>query len=728
MNPTLNLAGYGQSSITNPINVPGTQVPAPSVSSPSNLIPAPVPAIKLSTPVTPTVVTPQAATKDLQGIQANLQQTQAQIAAQAQKVAADKAAADAKTAADAAAKVVSDKAASDAALTSAKTNALNGGYSPNLTNQLSRGNDQIDTVTSNPDGTTSTVTYKDGTSQNVQGQYGTGSNSTQTSLQSSADSLSAQMLKNAQTTFNTITNYQNGTIPLTAGEQAQVDGLKQQFQTLIDQQTLANTGAAGIANVRGYQTGAAEYDPTFQTEKIGAIVSAGANKIADLNTKMTSSVATLEQGFKDNDIKAVQQANDAYQSAAKDRLAEINKQVDAAAQVVKDAAAAKQAETDKLNTAKLEAVKNGAPKALVNGATDINDLINKAGDYMQTATGTLGDYLQYNKDAQASGITPTDFSTFKAAQDAQASKLKVSEAYGTAFATAKGKAAGENAGGGSPQVNSPVESPLGITYNIPASIAPYAGFAQNGVKYVDLSNFAGTPTEKNAVVNAAQAAGYKVITNKNSAADVQNITDAFSKMAIIKAAFDPQAQDNFVARDTYGAALTKLAQFAQTNPDAAAIDTFNDSALDILKAMSGTQGFRGGQSIIAAVKSTFPQITDTKAVADQKIKNIEAQINARQEALVGKPSAADQLLIGEAKAKDSIKGFVGADSNRAAKMNSDATVLQQTLGRIPTAAEFIEAYPEYSSSPASSSASPQQGQSNGMIGGFGSGFSMGTNI
>ena len=120
----------------------------------------------------------------------------------------------------------------------------------------------------------------------------------------------------AQHVQDTITNIQNGTTPLTAGEQAQIDGLKAQFQHLIDQQTLQNTNASGVANIRGYQTGAAEYDPTFQAKTIGGIVAAGNAKIADLNTKMASAVAQMTQSFHDNDIKAVTDAWKLYNDAA----------------------------------------------------------------------------------------------------------------------------------------------------------------------------------------------------------------------------------------------------------------------------------------------------------------------------------------------------------------------------------------------------------------------------
>lgn len=162
------------------------------------------------------------------------------------------------------------------------------------------------------------------------------------------DQANADYQTQAKQVQDTITNIQNGTTPLTAGEQAQVDGLKQQFQTLIDAQTLQNTGAFGVAQMRGYQSGAAEYDPTFQVKTIGSIVSAGNAKIADLAIKEASAVATLTQALRDNDIKAVQDAWSVYKDASTARTTALQKVIDSTQKAIADAADAK-AKADQYN-------------------------------------------------------------------------------------------------------------------------------------------------------------------------------------------------------------------------------------------------------------------------------------------------------------------------------------------------------------------------------------------
>lgn len=192
---------------------------------------------------------------------------------------------------------------------------------------------------------------------------------TDTSSPTLSDPADRQVLAQAQAEYqtqaksvqDTILNIQNGVTPLTAGENAQVSGLQQQFQQLIEQQKLVNTGATGLGNIRGYQTGAAEYDPTFQVKTIGSIVSAGAAKIVDLQIQEAAAVAQLTQSFKDNDIKAVKDAYVIYQDAAKQRQDALQKTIDDTTQAIKDAQDAKiKADTYALDVQKFQQTKDQA--------------------------------------------------------------------------------------------------------------------------------------------------------------------------------------------------------------------------------------------------------------------------------------------------------------------------------------------------------------------------------
>lgn len=170
----------------------------------------------------------------------------------------------------------------------------------------------------------------------------------------------------AKTFSDTVTGIQNGAIPLSPGQQAQIDGLNQQFKVLIDQQKLVNTGAQGTANIRGYQKGAAEYDANFQVKTIGSIISAGAAKVADLQIKQAAATAELTQAFKDNNIKGIKTAYDALAAAEKDHQDMLKDVITETQTAIKDANAeiVRQQEVQIKKEEDLQEEKNGILEAL----------------------------------------------------------------------------------------------------------------------------------------------------------------------------------------------------------------------------------------------------------------------------------------------------------------------------------------------------------------------------
>lgn len=256
----------------------------------------------------------------------------------------------------------------------------------------------------------------------------------------------AEYQAQASQVATTIQNIQNGVTPLNSGEQAQISGIQQQYQALIDQQTHVNQSAEGLANVRGYQTGSAEYDPTFQVKTIGAIVTAGAAKIADLQTKEAAAIAQLTQSFHDNDIAAVKDAWSLYKDASTNRQNAFQKTIDDTAQAIKDAQAEKQKITDKLNTLSEDVLKNtgdGALASKVATAGSVSAAVALAGTALQSSTNPdIAQYLFYKQQAQNSGVTPQSFTQWQAAQDTKANNQAYAKAYATASGTAAGAAAG----------------------------------------------------------------------------------------------------------------------------------------------------------------------------------------------------------------------------------------------------------------------------------------------
>ncbi len=194
--------------------------------------------------------------------------------------------------------------------------------SSDKTNQVSTSGNY--TFTPNSDGT---FTAKN----NVTGQAVSG-----VTAPDEGSALSAERLKMSTDAFNKIIGYQNGSIPLTPGEQAEVDDLKRQFGSLISEQQLANKNNEGVNRIQGFR-GGGEYTPGIESSRITNIISRGASKVADLTSQMSGAVAKLESAFRTDDINAVKSAYALYDTAAKDRLAEIQTQKENVAKAAKDA-------------------------------------------------------------------------------------------------------------------------------------------------------------------------------------------------------------------------------------------------------------------------------------------------------------------------------------------------------------------------------------------------------
>lgn len=185
------------------------------------------------------------------------------------------------------------------------------------------------------------------------------------------------------------------------------------------------------------------------------------------------------------------------------------------------------------------------------------------------------------------------------------------------------------------------------TTGIPIALAPYINTSSSGVKYMDASSLQGTAAQKTRLINQASQLGLKVITNKNESADLTNIEDANSKLDYISTIMKGIDQPNFIARDLYGLGLTKLATLAESNPQQAAAGALQSVGLDILKAISGIQGFRGNQSAIQQVTSHLPTIYDTQATIDKKIEYIKGLISSRENAIVGGTSTQTSQTTGQ---------------------------------------------------------------------------------
>lgn len=186
-----------------------------------------------------------------------------------------------------------------------------------------------------------------------------------------------------------------------------------------------------------------------------------------------------------------------------------------------------------------------------------------------------------------------------------------------------------------PNSTVPISNQNGTTTSVPVSVAPYANMSHSGVAYADLSTVQGTAAQKTAIVNAAQAAGMKVITNKNTATDIFNIGDANNKLDTVLSTLSNIDQPSALSRDLGGLGLSYFATMAQSDPQKAAAGVLSSIGTDILKAMQGVQGSRMSQAAVANINKELPTIYDTQATAQAKVDNLKALLSDREDAILG---------------------------------------------------------------------------------------------
>ncbi len=138
-------------------------------------------------------------------------------------------------------------------------------------------------------------------------------------------------------TYNKLMGLINGTTPLTAGEEAQVNGLIQQHQQLIEEQRQSNQNVLDAQNLLDWRQGRTQYQPMQHVQDINSTVTKGLQKVQALQIQEAAAVASMTEGFRDHDIKAIQDAWKSYNDVSKDRKAEFQKVIDDTQKAIENA-------------------------------------------------------------------------------------------------------------------------------------------------------------------------------------------------------------------------------------------------------------------------------------------------------------------------------------------------------------------------------------------------------
>jgi hypothetical protein len=157
----------------------------------------------------------------------------------------------------------------------------------------------------------------------------------------------------------------------------------------------------------------------------------------------------------------------------------------------------------------------------------------------------------------------------------------------------------------------------------------------DGVKYLtndDLADYTGA--NKSAIASAAHANGIKILNATDTAAmksiseasdDLSQLGDALQKVATV----DPGLLQRGMAMT-----MQDLAAAAQTNPDLAALSVYRDIAPKVSMALSGMKSMRNG-SLISQMANSLPQPTDTQAMQQQKLANIQNLLKGNEKEILG---------------------------------------------------------------------------------------------
>ncbi len=444
----------------------------------------------------------------------------------------------------------------------------------------------------------------------------------------SPDQAKAQQ-STAQTGLNTANQAVTGAQGKYDALQAQINGLDYQANTIVpnqDQQDATGRGitAGGLAPIDAANQRAL----LLQKAPLQLQALLAQADLAHAQGKATLAAGILSQANSHLDALFNAQVSDA-QAQYKYRSDQLTAIYNYASSAEKDQIAAKQHAADQAFTVQQNAIANAqdlAKTAISNGqdglAGKIVALDPTSPTYKADLAKLEGQMTQNPQDV-----------ALKNAQIAQTQASTANSRANTAKTYNDIAIAKANANGSS---STTIQDSNGQNYTVPLNVAPYISFSNSGIMYADLSTVQGTPTEKAAAVTAAQKAGIKVITNKNIALDLTNIGDANNKLDSISTIMAGIDQPSALSRDLGGLGLTKLATMAQTDPQKAAAGALSGVGLDILKAISGVQGFRGNTAVVQQITDHLPSINDTNAVAQQKISYIRQLIDDRENSILGK--------------------------------------------------------------------------------------------
>jgi len=118
---------------------------------------------------------------------------------------------------------------------------------------------------------------------------------------------------------NSVTQLQNGTLPLTPDQQAQIGAIQAQFDRLKQQQALANKNYESAMTQIGIASGRSRYAPEIAQGEIANAVNVGLQKISEIDSKAAEVIVNMKNAFHEKNFEVLKSLYESYSGFMKDK-------------------------------------------------------------------------------------------------------------------------------------------------------------------------------------------------------------------------------------------------------------------------------------------------------------------------------------------------------------------------------------------------------------------------
>ncbi len=251
-------------------------------------------------------------------------------------------------------------------------------------------------------------------------------------MQEQIDAQNVKTEANYTAMTNALTNFMNGTVKLTANQQAQIDNVNNLLaQSKLAQQN-ANKNYEGSISDAGLSSGRSRYAPEIQQGIVQSAITSGLAAIQKLDSDAINQKATLEQGFQESNFNKIMTSYQALDKINQQKQAQLDKIQETAYTHATDIKNAEYKATQDALNQKITLIDKGyEPITDITGLKPedyikIGDEYFKKPDYATSATSDIKDYEYAKKNGGFTG-TFMEYLTQKANMKTPANTVTDSE-------------------------------------------------------------------------------------------------------------------------------------------------------------------------------------------------------------------------------------------------------------------------------------------------------------